>query len=233
MIIGVTGPSGAGKSLFCSFFREKGFTVLDCDEIYHHLTSAPSECTAELSLPENFGPSVIRADGSLDRMVLASIVFKPGAENKLLRLNEITHKYVHREVLDTISALPPGTPGVVVDAPLLFQAGFDADCDFTVAILAPKDLRLSRLKIRDNISDQKLRARLDAAPSDDYYISRCDRVVVNTGDTDALRRDADNVIRAAADVSNTKINTNNDSGNDAGQQPDTDTGINNSAKTQQ
>ena len=49
MIIGITGPSGSGKSLFCSMLAERGFTVLDCDKIYHDMISAPGECTAAIA----------------------------------------------------------------------------------------------------------------------------------------------------------------------------------------
>ncbi|MCQ2354319.1 MAG: dephospho-CoA kinase [Clostridia bacterium] len=197
MVIGITGPSGAGKSLFCGFFRECGFRILDCDEIYHGMVSSPSDCTAEISLPENFGTSVLSPDGSLDRAALAAVVFAPGAEDKLLRLNEITHKYVHAEILRLISGLPDDCPGAVVDAPLLFQAGFDADCDLTVSLLAPENIRVARLLCRDGISEEKIRARLDSAPNDVYYISRSDIVFRNDGDADALKKQALSVIEYA------------------------------------
>ena len=73
MIIGITGPSGSGKSLFCSMLAERGFTVLDCDKIYHDMISAPGECTAALA--REFGNEILNAQGGIDRSALADRVF--------------------------------------------------------------------------------------------------------------------------------------------------------------
>lgn len=199
-VIGVTGPSGAGKSVFCGFLCEEGFLVLDCDKIYHNMVAAPSPCTEELAA--FFGSGIITSSGSLDRSALAEIVFAPDAGDKLEKLNSITHKYVREEIRRrTAEGLACGDyAGVVIDAPLLLQAGFDEDCLMTVAVLAPADTRLSRLKERDDIGEDALRARLDAAPPDEYYVSRCDMTVINTGDMQALRREAAAVAEAMQDL---------------------------------
>lgn len=182
--IGVTGPSGAGKSHFCSLFSNMGFFAIDCDEVYHELTDAPSPCTRELSA--EFGDGILLPSGALDRRALAKIVFAPDARHKLDRLNAITHKYVLDEVRRRIAALSPDCRGALVDAPLLFESGFDKDCDLTVALLAPREMRLSRLSERDGLSKSALCARLDAAKSDEWYSERCDVTVYNAGDADAL-----------------------------------------------
>ena len=75
-VIGVTGPSGAGKSLFCSYLEELGCLHLDCDKIYHDLVDSPSECTR--ALEAEVGASVIKPDGSLDRIALGAIALKIG-----------------------------------------------------------------------------------------------------------------------------------------------------------
>ena len=197
MTIGITGPSGAGKSLFCSRLAERGWTVLDCDAIYHDLTDAPSPCTEELSARWNFGKKILRPDGSLDRRALAAKVFAPGAEKRLARLNKITHKYIRAEVrARRDAALASGCPGVLIDAPLLFQSGFDEECDKTVALLAPEADRLRRLLARDGLDEAALRARLAAAPDDDYYTSRADYTVMNTGDLAALEAEAERILRS-------------------------------------
>lgn len=200
MTIGVTGPSGAGKSLFCSILQSRGWLWLDCDEIYHSLTDTPSACTEELSRRGNFGKGILRPDGSLDRRALAAKVFAPGAEKRLERLNKITHKYV----LDVVrarrdAALKDDIPGVVIDAPLLFQAQFDRECDATVALLAPYGDRLQRLMRRDGLSEDAIRARLAAAPDDAYYTARATFTVINNGDRAALEAEADRITAPRAD----------------------------------
>lgn len=182
-VIGVTGPSGAGKSLFCSYFEESGCLHLDCDKIYHTLVDSPSDCTR--ALEAEFGPSVINPDGSLCRPALAEIVFAPDADGLRGKLNKITHAFVLAEVRKAIKNTDKKC--AIIDAPLLFEAEYEKECELTVALLAPPEERLSRLCERDDRPVEALLARMAAAPSDDYYSSRADYTVINDGDEDKLR----------------------------------------------
>ena len=189
-VIGVTGPSGAGKSLFCSYLEEMGCLHLDCDKIYHSLVGSPSECTR--ALEAEFGASVIRPDGSLDRVALGAIVFAPGADELREKLNKISHAFVLSEVRKLISETDKNC--AIIDAPLLFEAEYEKECDLTVALLASPELRLARLKARDNRPLEALRARMAAAPSDEFYSSRADITVINDGDEEKLRAAAREII---------------------------------------
>ena len=163
-VIGVTGPSGAGKSLFCSYIEEMGCLHLDCDKIYHSLVDSPSYCTR--ALEAEFGASIINPDGSLNRTALGAIVFAPGSDELRAKLNKITHAFVldvvRYEIADTYNEC------AIIDAPLLFEANFEKECSFTVALLASPELRLSRLTLRDNRTAEALKARMNAAPADDF-----------------------------------------------------------------
>jgi dephospho-CoA kinase len=192
-VIGVTGPSGAGKSLFCSYLEELGCLHLDCDKIYHELVDSPSECTR--ALEAEFGASVIKPDGSLDRIALGAIVFAPGAEKCRAKLNEITHAFVLSEVRKAIKSTNKNC--AVIDAPLLFEANFEKECDFTVALLASPELRLSRLTLRDNRTAEALKARMNAAPQDEFYFSRATHTIINDGNADKLRAAAIDILDKA------------------------------------
>ena len=189
-VIGVTGPSGAGKSLFCSYFEEAGCLHLDCDKIYHSLVDSPSDCTR--ALEAEFGPSVINPDGSLCRPALANIVFAPGADELRGKLNKITHAFVLTEVRKAICTTDKKC--AIIDAPLLFEAEYEKECDLTVALLAPPEERLARLRERDNRPVKALRARMAAAPSDDFYSSRATFTVINDGNPDKLRSAAQKIL---------------------------------------
>ena len=189
-VIGVTGPSGAGKSLFCSYLEELGCLHLDCDKIYHDLVDSPSECTR--ALEAEFGASVIKPDGSLDRIALGAIVFAPGADKLRGKLNEITHAFVLAEVRKAIAETEKTC--AVIDAPLLFEANFEKECNFTVALLASPELRLSRLTLRDNRTAEALKARMNAAPADEFYSSRATYTIINDGDADKLRAAANDIL---------------------------------------
>ena len=185
MIIGVTGPSGAGKSLFCSMLAERGFRVLDCDKIYHDIISSPCECTS--ALEARFGHGIINENGGVDRSALTD-------------LNSITLGYVKKEVKRmAYDAVSVGTP-VVIDAPTLFEAGCEELCDITVGLLAPREKRAARLSSRDGgvRSEKQIASRIDASKSDNFYISRCDTVWRNDGNTDALAAFADRLAQEAS-----------------------------------
>ena len=189
-VIGVTGPSGAGKSLFCSYFEESGCLHLDCDKIYHSLVDSPSECTR--AVEAEFGSSVINPDGSLCRPALAGIVFAPGADKLRGKLNKITHAFVLAEVRKAIKSTDKKY--AVIDAPLLFEAEYEKECDLTIALLAPPEERLARLMARDNRPVEALRARMAAAPSDEFYSSRATVTVINDGNADNLKTAAHNIL---------------------------------------
>lgn len=190
-VLGVTGPTGAGKSVFCGFMEKTGYTVLDCDRIYAEITSGPSACMSEII--SAYGKEAANADGSLNRRAISAIVFAPGNRDKLELLNRITHKYVLDEVRSRIKA--SDRVGCLVDAPLLFQSGFESECDATLCVLAPFETRLSRLLERDGASREALIARMNAAPDDMWYIKRCRWTVYNSGNLGLLETAANEIAR--------------------------------------
>jgi len=198
-VIGVTGPSGAGKSLFCSGFARHGYLILDCDAIYHGMIDRVTPLTAELA--NVFGQSVISPDGSVDRAALAAVVFAPGAEEKRLLLNKITHAYVKKEIYRQLKSAPgAGYRGCVIDAPLLFEAGIGRRCDLTVALLADRQTRLGRIRERDGLPDDRLEMRLDASPDDSFYVKKADVTIINDGNPEKLVSEADRIAAQFGDA---------------------------------
>ena len=184
-VIGLTGPSGAGKGVCDTYFQEHGISYIDTDKVYHDLLLPPSPCAMELA--RQFGYDIIRNDQTLDRQKLASIVFSDATGKLLQKLNEISHRYVKEKTLSILDALrTQGAKATVVDAPLLFEASFDSFCDFTIAILADRDIRLNRIMVRDSLSHEKALARICAQKDDQYYISRADYTLYNNHDQSSL-----------------------------------------------
>lgn len=181
-IIGLTGPSGAGKSTLCERFEELSIPCINTDKIYHDLTSSPSTCLNELK--EIFGERIINEDGSLDRRALAKIVFEgENAQNNLSRLNSITHKYVWEKTNALLTEyMDKGKKAAVIDAPALFSSKmFIGACDFIISVLCDKELRVERIVKRDNISQDQALARINAQPSDEFFIENSDYYIDNSG----------------------------------------------------
>ena len=190
-IIGLTGGSGAGKSLVAARLAHHGIPTLDTDLVSRKVTEKGAPCLDALAA--HFGKEFLLPDGSLDRIALGAIVFAPGANELRAKLNEITHAIVLAAVRKAIADTDKTC--AVIDAPLLFEANFEKECDFTVALLASPELRLSRLTLRDNRTAEALRARMNAAPADEFYSSRATYTVINDGDADKLRAAAKNILK--------------------------------------
>ena len=139
----------------------------------------------------------MNVDGTLNRAALAKTVFEKGAEEKLDALNKITHKYVLGKAREMIADFEKiGCPAVIVDAPALYESGFDKECDFSVAVLADKEIRIGRIMERDGLSHQAAAARINAQKPDDFYKERAKVVIYNNSDKSDLQIKAREIITA-------------------------------------
>ena len=185
LIIGLTGPSGSGKTTLCDIAQELNIKSIDADRVYHALLIPPSPCLDEIV--ESFGDAVLSNDGSLDRAALGRLVFGDASGEKLSLLNRTTHKYVKARFRELLSKYDKdGEKVVIVDAPTLFESGFDSECSITVALLANGDLRRERIIARDSLSGERADARLSAQKPDDFFIERADYTLYNNGDSGSL-----------------------------------------------
>ena len=160
-----------------------GIPSIDTDKVYRDILSRDgSECLFELK--NEFGDSII-AEGKLDRRALANIVFAKGNENKLERLNEISHKHILKETLSMIEEYSKkGMGAVIVDAPVLFESGFDSICDVTLCVTAPDSVCVERICKRDGRSEAEAKSRLASQKSVEELRSLCSFEIVNDGRCD-------------------------------------------------
>ncbi len=131
-VLGICGRSGSGKGYVCKIFNQFGIPSIDTDSVYKSLVTgcgdAPSPCLMEIT--DAFGESVLDEKGDLNKLALADIVFAPGNALRLKQLNAITHKHIKEKTLQTIVLLADaGNSAVLIDAPVLFESGFDRLCD--------------------------------------------------------------------------------------------------------
>lgn len=172
-IIGLCGSSGSGKGYVSKIFEKYGIPCIDTDKLYREKTiKKGTPCLNELV--KEFGTRVLTKDGELDRRKLASIVFEGENSNAMLeKLNKITHRYIKLDTEKLLDAYEKeGKIATVIDAPVLFESGFDKMCDITVAVIAPYEIKLGRIILRDEITKEKAEARLKSQMLDDELIKR-------------------------------------------------------------
>lgn len=176
MIIGLTGQTGAGKSTVSEILKKYGCYHIDADKIAREVIDGDE--TVKTRLAEKFGKDVINEDGTVNRPLLAKRAFK-NAESTLA-LNSITHPAVNEKILSIISEQREyGAKAVIIDAIALFESGEDKLCDRTVAVTAPKEIRLERIISRDGITVSRANERINAQKDEKFFSMNADFIINN------------------------------------------------------
>jgi dephospho-CoA kinase len=132
-----------------------------------------------------FGPEVLRADGSLDRAALASVVFAD--EERRTRLNAIVHPRVRAWMAERAAAAPEGSI-VVQDIPLLVEGGLAPLFDLVVVVDADDDTRITRLVRDRGMAEQEARARIAAQAPREQRNAAADRLIDNSAGPEDLEK---------------------------------------------
>ena len=174
MVVGITGPTGSGKTTALNVIRALGGCVLDLDAVYHGLLKTDQRLLDEL---DGRFPGVVQ-NGELDRKALGSIVFADKAA--LSELNAITGKYILAETDRQLElARQQELPIAAIDAINLLEGDLPDRCDVTVAVTAPVEIRVKRLMVRDQISEEYARLRILAQQPNEYFEAHCDYTLRN------------------------------------------------------
>ncbi len=209
LTIGLCGGSGTGKNTVADAFLAAGIPVIDADAVYHEMVDRPSPLTAALAA--RFGDGILRPDGALDRVALRRIVFGDKDEAKAAKadLDRLTHGEVLRVLRERLAAIAEGGALMaVVNAPLLLESGFDRECDFVVAVLAERRLRLRRLAARDGLTEEEAAARIGAQLGDDILSRRADAVLINNGTVAELLYETNRLIQHIRTIAEERSNGN-------------------------
>lgn len=178
VVVGLTGQSGAGKTTVSECFGQKGFYIINCDNVSRKVTEQGSDCNKELckAFPDCFDDFL-----TLDRAKLGKTVF--GNSEKLEALNEIIFPYIINYIDNEIEyAVNNGSVYILLDAPTLFEAKMESSCDYIVSVVANFDIRVNRVAMRDNISRELIRDRFNSQHSESFFVEKSDFVVKNNSD---------------------------------------------------
>jgi dephospho-CoA kinase len=168
--VALTGGIATGKTYVSSKLRDAGVPVVDADALAREVVAPGTPGLA--AVRKRFGPSAVRADGTMDRVRIGHIVFR----DKRARhdLEAIIHPLVQKAIDEFFASLPRRTPFAVADIPLLFEVSRQRQFDFVVVVACPREMQLERLMTRSRLSGEDAERRLAAQLPIDEKVKRAD-----------------------------------------------------------
>ena len=186
--IGLVGGIASGKSLVAEMLVDLGAALLDGDRTGHAVLAEDAE--VHQALRDRWGDAVFAADGSVDRSAIAKRVFAEGSAAEVERrfLEHLLHPRI-RQRLDHLrdQCRAEGKPAVVLDAPILLEAGWGPICDVVLMVDCPRDLRLQRA-LRRGWTEEEFDRREQAQWPVDEKRRAADVVIQNDGSETQLHQ---------------------------------------------
>lgn len=189
IVIGITGGIGSGKSTVSRYLKEKGFLVLDADEIAKNLF-VKGNIVYE-TLLQKYGKDILDEEANIIREELGNIVFNNREE--LDFLNQLTHSKVEEHIVGVLKE-SIDEKVVFLDVPLLFEAGVDKYCDFVWMIFVEEGKKIHRTMARDNISEEKVRSIIANQMGEDEKAKKSDEVIDNNKGIEELLKNVDRIL---------------------------------------
>lgn len=171
--VGVTGGIGSGKTTVINYFKELGIEAYIADDrakLLMHKAPLKEEITQLLG-EESYDDA-----GNLDRGYIAGRVFSN--KSLLAQLNGLVHPRVEEDFKVWLEE--QSGPYTVYEAAILFETGRYTAFDYTILVTAPVEERISRLRKRDDVSEEKIRERMENQWPDKKKEKLADWVIVNT-----------------------------------------------------
>lgn len=180
LVIGLTGGIASGKSTVAGILADLGARIIDADKIAREIVEPGKPAWKEIKLA--FGPQYLKSDGSIDRRALGNLIFSDATARQ--RLNAITHPLIKKEIADRIADYRKQEPSavIVIEAPLLLEAGMQPMVDEIWVVTAPEEVRLKRLMARDQLSREEALQRLKSQWPEEERLKYATRIIDTSKD---------------------------------------------------
>jgi dephospho-CoA kinase len=173
IIVGLTGGIGSGKTVVCNVFRHLGIPVYEADKAVHRLYENQSLIEKLLSA---VGSDILDKSGKINRKKLAEVVFNDIA--KLETVNSIVHPAVRADFKEWLDK-HKNFAYVIEEAAILFESGAYKQCDKTITVSSPIDLRIGRIRERDHKSKSEIEQIISKQLSEEERNSKADYIIFN------------------------------------------------------
>lgn len=184
-VIGVTGGIGAGKSSLTKILQDLGAYIIDADKISKNIYNNKELCR---EIKKEFGEEVFDNGAQVNRKKLAQIVFNDNL--KLVKLNAMTHKMIGNEIVKIHDEFINKEPEklIVLDVPIPVEYGFLDLVDEVWVVIAGLEVRIERIRKRDNITREEILKRINSQLSEREYLVLANKVFFNNGSIKDLQK---------------------------------------------
>ena len=184
-ILGLTGGIGSGKSAAAQCFVDLGVHLVDADNAARWVVEPGRPALAQIA--EHFGPSVLQADGTLNRSALRELIFKDPQQR--VWLESLLHPLIREEIRQYLARAESAY--AILVSPLLLETSQHQMVQRVLVIDVPESVQIERTVVRDKTNEEQVRAILKAQASRDERLSRADDVIVNDRDPAWLKSEVE------------------------------------------
>lgn len=195
MVIGLTGGIGTGKTTVSKKLRERGYPVIDLDNISREVIKYPKVIN---KLVQNFGKEILLeedvaiSEREISRKKLGKIVFKD--EKKINILNSIMHPPILKKMREEIKEAEKKYAVVFVEVQLLFEINLEQEFDMTVLVYSDRKTQLKRVSERDGRDEEEVLNILDSQMDIEIKRKKSSYIIENNLDLENLDREIDKFI---------------------------------------
>lgn len=191
-LVGIVGGVASGKSVVAQHLESRGAAVIDADRLAHEVLKLDD---LKQLARERWGEAIFGPDGQIDRKCLGRIVFAPAPDGprELKVLEQWTHPRVRQMIDERIGKISQqGTAkAIVLDVPLLAEAGWHRMCDHVLFVDVPREMRQSRAVARGWTAEEFARREAAQQPLPEKR-GVASVVIDNSGSVEATHAQIDN-----------------------------------------
>ncbi|AGU81603.1 dephospho-CoA kinase [Streptococcus anginosus] len=176
-IIGITGGIASGKSTVTNYLRQKGYQVIDADQVVHELQAKGGKLYQ--ALVSWLGSAILNEAGELDRPKLSQLIFS--SQENLAKSSRLQNDIIRQELANRRDQLAKIEETFFMDIPLLFEQDYADWFDEVWLVDVSKGTQLERLMARNNLSQEEAQQRIAAQLSLADKRQRAEIVIDNNG----------------------------------------------------
>lgn len=177
--VGISGGMGSGKTLVCNIFKVLGIAVYDSDLEAKRIMETNEEVKKEII--NLLGEESYLNNLTLNRKFIAQKVFNQ--TDLLSKLNQIVHPAVREDAEVWSIKLSQHNNYFIRESAILFETGLYKQLNCNILVIAPRELRIQRVKNRDRLSEEEIDIRMNQQWNDEQKLPLTDFVIINDGKT--------------------------------------------------